>query len=110
MHGNREEPLTRHAADTVWRRRPLLALAAAAVASTATAFAPAQAGKDARKARKRSRKRCRRQIDQCRSIITDFCTEGAVECPDEKLEAALACCSPLSTCRAGRSLDCFFAT
>ena len=110
MHGDREEPSNRHAADAAWRRRPLLALAAAAVASTATAFAPAQAGKDARKARKRSRKKCRRQIDQCRSIMTAFCTKDEVDCPDDQLQEVLACCSPLSTCQAGAALDCFFTT
>jgi hypothetical protein len=92
------------------RRRSLLTFAATAAAAAVVRTSTVSAGKDAKKAKKRSRKKCRRQIAQCRSVITDFCTKGAVECPDDKLEAALACCSPLSTCKASRSLDCFFAT
>lgn len=92
------------------RRRSLLALVGAAAGTAVVRPALVQAGKDARKARKRSRKKCRRQANQCRGVLTAFCTNGAVECPADKLAEVLACCAPLSTCKAGASLDCFFAT
>jgi hypothetical protein len=97
-------------ADDVVRRRSLLILGGVAAASAAAGSSRVHAGKVAKKARKRSRKTCRRQVDQCRNVMADFCAREELDCPDNVLEAALACCSPLSTCKAGQALDCFFAT
>lgn len=90
------------------RRRSLLTLGGAALASAAAGTEPARAGQVAKKARKRSRKKCRRQIDQCRNVILDYCASDDAECEEDSLNDVLACCSQLSTCQAGAALDCFF--
>jgi hypothetical protein len=89
------------------RRRALLPLLGAATAAVVARTPSADAGKDAKKAKKRSRKKCKRQVDPCRASITSLCAAG--DCDDEALAGFLACCQSLSGCKAGASLDCFFA-
>jgi hypothetical protein len=98
------EVVTRRAGGSVDRRGSLLTLGGAAVTAALAEPTVVQAGKIARNARKRSKKKCKRQVDACRSSLTTLCS-GDPECEPN----FLPCCSDLSDCKAGRSLDCFFA-
>jgi hypothetical protein len=95
---------TPNVADAALRRRSLVALGWATVASAVAAPSVVQAGKLGKKSKKRKRKKCRRQIDQCLDAIAAFC-EGEESC----INNYDLCCPLLSNCRAGASLDCLFA-
>jgi hypothetical protein len=104
MHERRFDALTRLAVDAVSRRRSLLTLGGATVASAVASPSVIQAAGTAKKARKRKRKKCRRQIDQCLAALTAFC-EGEESC----INNFDLCCPLLSDCQAGAALDCLFA-
>ena len=110
MHDCHIDTLTLRAADAVSRRRSLLALGGAAVASAAVGPSLSRAGKDAKKARKRKKKKCRRQIDQCRTFFLELCGAPGADCEEEELDGFLASCDLLQNCKAGESVDRFFET
>jgi hypothetical protein len=102
--GRAFEDVPRRGAGAVNRRGSLMTLGGAALAAAIARPPLVHAGKIARKARKRSQKKCKKQVDECRARLIALCN-GDPEC-----EAIfLPCCSDLSDCQAGKSLDCFFA-
>lgn len=105
-----EKPFAAVTPDTLSRRRSLLTLGAASLGAAVARPAIVQAGKIAKKAKKRKKKKCKRQIDQCRGAILDFCASEDADCAEDSLNAALACCSNLANCKAGAALDCLFAS
>ncbi|HYI14929.1 MAG TPA: hypothetical protein VEX37_06040 [Thermomicrobiales bacterium] len=96
--------LTRGTAGALSRRQSLMTLGGAALANALAGSPAVQAGKDSKKVKKRFKKKCKRQVDPCELALTVLC-QGQAAC----MAMVLPCCSTLKTCKAGTSLDCFFA-
>ncbi|MGH2617502.1 MAG: hypothetical protein ACRDJC_19885 [Thermomicrobiales bacterium] len=96
------DEVARGTADALTRRRSLMTLGGAVLATAMAAPRPVQAGKNSKKAKKK----CKRQEGQCVAFFENLCEQD--ECSPEELEAALACCSLLRTCKAGEYLECLF--
>jgi hypothetical protein len=100
----REQPDTvTSSAPSMSRRASLLAVGGGGVVAAMAWPASLQAGKIGKKVKKRFKKKCKRQVDQCQRELRAFCN-GDLTCE----EFFLPCCSALSDCKAGTSLDCFF--
>jgi hypothetical protein len=87
------------------RRATLKSLGASTLIATAILPLTAGAGKKG-KAGKKAKKKCKKQVGQCRTVITAAC-QGESD-PEQCLAVTLPCCESLRGCNAGASLDCFF--
>jgi hypothetical protein len=101
------DTISRHAANAVSRRASLVTLGSALLAGSAPSSL-LTAARNGKKARKRTRKTCKRQVASCRQTWQDRCATD-IECEADNLERILACCEPLSGCKAGAALDCLFS-
>lgn len=90
------------------RRRSLLTLGAAMLATVMASPRPVHAGKTSRKAKKRASKTCKRQIGACRTFFVATCASDP-DCNEDEIDGVFPCCDLLDGCQAGASVECFFS-
>jgi hypothetical protein len=98
---------TLDAADRATRRRSLLTLGGAVLATVMASSRPARAGEKGTKAKKRVKTTCQRQIGACRAFFTELCAADP-GCEVEQVAEVFPCCELLRNCKAGQSVECFF--
>jgi hypothetical protein len=102
MDGSRFDAWTRQTAKPLSRRRSLLTLGGAGLTSAIAGNSVAKAGKRG----KQCKKKCQQQESQCEDVVRAFCNEvdpGGNGCT----MTVLPCCTPLSSCNAAASTQCF---
>ena len=85
------------------RRASLIGLLGAALTAAVVDPAPAHAGK----AGKKARKACRRQVGQCETSVTTFCSDFPALDPEECEAAFRPCCASFQNCAAGKVQKCW---
>lgn len=85
------------------RRASLIGLLGAALTAAVVEPAPAPAGK----ASKKAKKACKRQVGQCESSVTTFCTDFPALDPEECEAAFRPCCASFQNCAAGKVQECW---
>ncbi len=85
------------------RRASLIGLLGAALPVAVFEPAPAPAGK----AGKKARKACRRQVGQCETSVTAFCSDFPALDPEECEAAFRPCCASFQNCAAGKVQECW---
>ena len=85
------------------RRASLIGPLAAALTAAVVGPAPTQA----RTAGKKARKACKRQVGQCETSVTTFCTDFPALDPEECEAAFRPCCASFQNCAAGKVQECW---
>jgi hypothetical protein len=108
MHKHVFDQFTRNATDALTRRRSLVTLGGAVLATSIAAPPRAHAGKNSKKAKKQAKKKCKRQVEACRNVFIDACATNPDACEEGDLEEVFPYCELLKDCKAGESVACFF--